>query len=204
VAWQGAVKALPNVRRTQVEAKARAEEVRARALAGEDFADLARRYSDDSTASRGGTLGGFDHGVMVRSFEDALRTLKVGAISEVVESPFGYHVIRRDALTEVHGAHLMVSWSGAERAPEGVTRTKEEARARAEAALAAVNAGREWGRVVAEFSDGPLKDDDGDLGWLARGQLARPLDQAMFDLDIAATSALIETPRGFHILRRLE
>lgn len=204
IAWSGAMTALPNVTRTQQEARVRAEEVRARLVGGADFADVAKGYSDDATGPRGGALGGFDDGTMVKPFEDALKTLQVGQLSEITESPFGYHIIRRDALVEIHGAHLIVSWVGADHAPTSVSRTKEQAFARVQEASSKLAGGGEWAAIVTLYSDGPMKADGGDLGWFGRSQLAPTLDAAAFDLDIGATSGIIETPRGYHILHRTE
>ncbi|MGD2069027.1 MAG: peptidylprolyl isomerase [Gemmatimonadota bacterium] len=72
-----------------------AGELRDRALAGEDFAALAREFSDDpGSASRGGDLGYFPRGEMVKPFDEAAFALQPGEISDVVETPYGYHVIR--------------------------------------------------------------------------------------------------------------
>lgn len=63
--------------------------------AGADFAGLAREHStDEATAADGGDLGFIERGQTVPPFEAALFALKPGEISEVVESPFGYHIIR--------------------------------------------------------------------------------------------------------------
>lgn len=204
VSWSGAVNALPNVQRTREEARARAEEARGKVLAGTDFAQVARAWSDDSTASRGGDLGGFEAGTMVAPFEAALRELRVGEVSRVVETPFGFHVIERLALQEVRCAHLVVTWKGAERAPGTVTRSQAEAKARVAEALGKARAGEPWEALVAAYSDGPMKDEGGDLGWFGPGQLAAPLDKAAFDLDIGQVSELVETARGYHLLKRLE
>lgn len=63
-----------------------------------DFAQLAREFSEDaSTAKGGGDLGCFARGVLVREFEDVAFALKVGETSEVVRTPFGFHVVQRVA-----------------------------------------------------------------------------------------------------------
>lgn len=75
--------------------RAFAEEIRERAIAGEDFARLAEAFSDDpGSAVEGGDLGFFGRGVMVPAFEEAAFALEPGEIGEVVESEFGLHVIR--------------------------------------------------------------------------------------------------------------
>ena len=73
--------------------------LRARALAGEDFADLAREYSEDiGSAQEGGELGWTSPGQMVPEFEAAMRDMQVGQIKdEVVETRYGMHVLRLDA-----------------------------------------------------------------------------------------------------------
>ncbi|MDR0378710.1 MAG: SurA N-terminal domain-containing protein [Candidatus Accumulibacter sp.] len=66
------------------------------------FAELAKKYSQDpGSAEKGGDLGFFGRGMMVKSFDDAVFGLKKGDISDVVESDFGYHIIR---LTDVREA----------------------------------------------------------------------------------------------------
>lgn len=64
---------------------------------GADFADVAREKSDCPSGSRGGDLGAFGKGVMVPEFEEAAFALDVDAVSGVVETDFGYHLIHRTA-----------------------------------------------------------------------------------------------------------
>ncbi len=204
VAFKGSVSSLSGADRTREEALARIEEAEARLKAGASFSEMAKAYSDDSTGPRGGDLGGFDEGTMVAPFEAALKALEPGQRSGIVETPFGFHLILREPLREVHCAHLMVTWKGADKASTTTTRTKEEARARVEEALAAARTGSEWAIVVRTFSDTPLKEDGGDLGWFGPKQLAPQLDEVAFNLDPGAVSDVIESPRGFHLLKRLE
>jgi peptidyl-prolyl cis-trans isomerase C len=87
-------------------ARRKIEEAERRAKSGEDFAELAREYSDDGTAVNGGKLGNIQRGQTVPSFEDAAFRMKAGEVSEVVESPFGYHVIKVTGHTESSTATL--------------------------------------------------------------------------------------------------
>ena len=82
-------------------AKDRAKAVLARAKKGEDFAALAKETSEGPSGARGGDLGYFGRGKMVKPFEEAAFKLKVGEVSDPVRSSFGYHIIlvegRREA-----------------------------------------------------------------------------------------------------------
>ena len=88
--------AAPSVVRTRDQAYAVAQDVLRRAKAGEDFARLTVEFSDEPNAGqRGGSLGRFGHGQMVKAFEDAAFALKPGELSPIVETGFGFHVIQR-------------------------------------------------------------------------------------------------------------
>lgn len=96
IQWMGAEQAGPSVVRSRDQALAVAQEVLRRARNKEDFARLAIEFSDEPGAGgRGGSLGRFGHGQMVPAFEAAAFKLGVGEISDIVESPFGFHVIQR-------------------------------------------------------------------------------------------------------------
>jgi len=95
IAYQGATRAKPNVTRTKEQAKKLAEQVAARIKKGEDFAKVAQELSDCSSKSKGGDLGTFTRDRMTPAFSQAAFALKVGEMSGVVETPFGFHVIKR-------------------------------------------------------------------------------------------------------------
>lgn len=83
-------------------AKKKAEDLLAKIKAGADFAALAKQYSDDpGSKAAGGDLGWIRHGMMVAPFESALFSLKEGQVSDPVETPYGWHLIK---LLGVHPA----------------------------------------------------------------------------------------------------
>ena len=93
------------VTRTQEEAKTRIEEVMSKIEQGEDFAELAKEYSDDPGSKENGglyenpvTAGGEEY---VKEYEDAAVALeKTGEISDIIETPFGYHILRAEEIQE--------------------------------------------------------------------------------------------------------
>jgi hypothetical protein len=86
----------PHVKRSRDEAMARAKEVLGKLREGADFTEMVREYSDEPGAvERGGSLGVFRREVMAESFAEAAFKLKVGEVSEVIETEFGFHVVQR-------------------------------------------------------------------------------------------------------------
>lgn len=115
-AIRAAFVALPKTPTTQDEAYAQREinRVLGEAKGGEDFAELARIYSDGPSGPRGGDLGFFGRGRMVKPFEDAAFALEPGQISDPVKTQFGWHIIKveekkgaADSL-QVHARHILI------------------------------------------------------------------------------------------------
>jgi peptidyl-prolyl cis-trans isomerase C len=78
----------------KIQARKKIEAVQKKVRQGEDFGSLAKANSEGPTAQRSGDLGYFSRGQMVKPFEDAAFALNVGEVSEIVETQFGYHLIK--------------------------------------------------------------------------------------------------------------
>jgi hypothetical protein len=86
----------PTIHRTRDEAQKRAQEALLKIRAGAVFEEVVKQYTDEpGGVDRGGDLGLFDKKSMVAPFSDAAFRLKVGEVSEVVETKYGFHVIKR-------------------------------------------------------------------------------------------------------------
>jgi peptidyl-prolyl cis-trans isomerase SurA len=136
-----------------------AARVKARAIldsirAGSDFAEMAERYSQDpGTAESGGDLGWFRRGQMVREFEDAAFSLPPGAVSDIVESDFGYHIIKveRARSGEVRARHILFR-------PELGGGDLGRARAQADTVAEKARAGTPMDQLYDEYAD-PMAPD---------------------------------------------
>jgi peptidyl-prolyl cis-trans isomerase C len=89
------IKVAPQAEESEkAEARKELEVIRERLGKGEDFGSLAREFSDGPTGGKGGDLGYFGRGQMVKPFEEAAFALKPGEVSDIVETRFGYHLIK--------------------------------------------------------------------------------------------------------------
>jgi peptidyl-prolyl cis-trans isomerase D len=114
------------------ETRATATEILTRAKAGEDFVSLAKTYSQDTgTAEQGGDLGFFSRGRMVKPFEEAAFSLPVGGVSDLVETPFGIHIIKVEAVEEER-VRTLAEVQDEIRQELGHTRARTRAREQAE------------------------------------------------------------------------
>jgi hypothetical protein len=181
-------------RRTDAEKRRQANQMLSQArTAGAGFAQLASRYSDDPGSKvAGGSLGLSTRGQFVPQFEDAAWQLAPGAVSPVVKTQFGYHIIRRPPLAEVRdsfrtglldrmsrqGDSLYVDSLNIKRKIQVVKRAPEYAKA----AVQDIDAARTSGRVLVKWRGGALEVRDF-IRWLGAldPQILQALPQATDD-----------------------
>ncbi|MEJ7734833.1 MAG: peptidylprolyl isomerase [Polyangiaceae bacterium] len=133
-------------------AKTKIEAVKARLDGGEDFAAVARATSDDTSSVRGGELGCVTKGMMVKPFEDAAFALEPGKRSDVVETEYGYHIIKLDQIAKGEEAERI----GRQQSTLDVFLAQEAERLSVEAAkeiLAAVRGGKPLADAVKAHLD---------------------------------------------------
>ncbi len=101
--------------------------------------------------------------------------------------------------------HVLVTYKGAKRAPKSVTRSKADAKARAAEALAKIRGGAPFEDVVKEYSDDTGSIDRmGSLGKFRRDDMDPAFSAAAFALGVGQVSDPVETPFGFHVIKRTQ
>ncbi len=128
---------------------ARGDEVLRELDSGGDFEVLARRFSDDvGSREFGGDLGWFSTGRMVAEFERAAFSMRVGSTSGLVESPFGFHIIRVDRArgAERQARHILIQ-------PEITAADVERARERADSVLTAIRGGAAIATLAERYNE---------------------------------------------------
>ncbi|MBI5836356.1 MAG: peptidylprolyl isomerase [Candidatus Eisenbacteria bacterium] len=181
--------------------KARAREkattVLTRLRAGEDFGKLATLFSDDPSAREEGKLPWFTPGTFDTTFEKAARALKPGQVSEVVETRFGFHVIRVDSVQgeKTLARHILVLVQ-----PD--TADSVRALEKARAVRARAFAREDFGKLAQQFSDDPDSR--------SRGGSLEPRELSAFSPDIGGVvskllpmqvSDVVRSPSGWVIFR---
>lgn len=205
LAWAGAEGASSTIERTEEEARERAELVSGLVRQdGTSFLEMAREYGDHELETRRIERG--DPEVDPRLAREAF-ALPVGRVSGAIRTPAGYFVIQRRPdpdvrLAEIAARHILVSFEGAQRASEDVTRTHDEAEALATDISRRAKEGEPWSRLHAQHSDETNGPEGGDLGTFGRGRMVPAFERAAFGLEVGEISDPVESPFGFHVIQR--
>jgi hypothetical protein len=132
-------------------------------------------------------------------------TDQFGPRADLAQQPDGVPVRPAPVEREIAGAmHILIAYKGAENAPKTITRTKEDARKRAETALNELKKDEsKFAELVKKYSDDAIsKPADGRLGNFERNAMPATFSDACFSMKVDALSDVVESPRGFHIIKR--
>jgi peptidyl-prolyl cis-trans isomerase SurA len=188
-------------------ARERAAKARAEALAGHDFGKLAATYSDGPDALRGGALGWRERDRLPELFASALEAMAPGAVSEVLRSPAGFHVLKlidrrvkggADApVVQTHARHILV------RTNEIVSEADAQRRL-SELRERVVKGGEDFAELAKRYSEDGTAARGGDLDWVHPGDTVPEFERAMNALAPGEISAPVKTPFGWHLIQVLE
>ncbi len=175
-------------------------EIQKKLKQGEDFATLARQYSEDPGSARnGGELGFVSRGTFVKEYEEAAFALEEGEISDIVQTQFGFHIIQ---LIERQGErintrHILIQLTPTPEDEERVIRKLETIRDHI------LNTDSTFSQMALKYSDDPnVEKDEGHLGEFEEGGFQiEQFEQAIQGLKEGEISEPFKTDFGYHIVR---
>jgi peptidyl-prolyl cis-trans isomerase SurA len=171
-----------------------------KAKAGENFALLAQSYSNDASAKNGGDLGWFGHGEMVPEFEKAAFALQPGEISAIVETKYGFHIIKctEKKPSKVKASHILISFR-----PSPEDQAKRQVFA--DSLYSLLKGGADFAQIAGQFSDDDSsKSKGGDLGWYTGEDLYPQFRETVAKMKVGEISEPLKSDYGLHILKALE
>lgn len=177
-----------------------------KAAAGEDFGKLAQEFSEDETTKNlQGDISYFTVLSTVYPFENAVYNLKVGEISKIVRTSFGYHIIkltdRKPNPGEVKVAHIMVVVPK-DAKPEDVKKAENKIND----IYSKLKAGEDFSKLALDFSDDKSSArKGGELPWFGIGRMVPEFEIASFELlNNGDYSKPIRTSFGWHIIKKID
>jgi peptidyl-prolyl cis-trans isomerase SurA len=190
---------------TIANAQRKAQELRERASAGENFADLAIQHSDAPDALEGGDLGWRNSGDLPALFARTAVLMRPGEVSEVLRSPSGFHILQlvdreggqQVQVAQTRARHILIS-------PDQI-RSEREAREQADLLYQRIRDGASFADLArAHSADTGSAARGGELGWLSAGETVPDFEEAMDRLPIGTVSEPVQSPFGWHIIEVLE
>jgi peptidyl-prolyl cis-trans isomerase SurA len=170
---------------------------------GADFAQIAAGFSDAKDALKGGDLGWRNNSTIPQLFMNELQTLKPGAISAILRSPSGFHILKliekrsnkTEVITQTHARHILIKTS------ELVSDT--EAQSRILDIQRQIEAGSEFAETAKRYSQDGSAQQGGDLDWISPGQTVPEFEAAMDKLQPGMTD-VVQTQFGWHLIKVIE
>jgi len=188
-------------------ARARAQKALAAAQAGADFASLAASYSDAADALQGGALGWRSHDRLPELFSSALSGMQPGAVSEVLRSPAGFHLLklsgRRGAaldsapVVQTRMRHILIRASESMSEGEALRRLND-LRSRI------AGGGADFAEMARVHSGDATAARGGELDWVYPGDTVPEFERAYQELKVGEVSQPVRTPFGYHLIQVLE
>jgi peptidyl-prolyl cis-trans isomerase SurA len=184
---------------SRIEAREKIAAIQARLAQGESFPELAKQVSEDpGTAKRGGELGFVERGTLFPSFEEAVFKLEPGQVSDIVETPIGFHLIQalEKRGDKINCRHILIRVEKSSQDEELVLRNLEKIRSR-------ILAGEDFKQVARSCSeDSTTRNQGGELGWLTPEDIQiDSFKNAVDTLRIGEITRPFQTQFGFHIVR---
>lgn len=185
--------------------KSTIDSIRICLVSGEDFGSLAKKYSSDRySAEKGGDLGGLWVGRYPYAFENAAYNTPVGHFSDVVETQFGYHIIKVNreypTLGKYRVAHIVKFY------PRNASDVDKETTAKSmDSIYTVLKNGADFAKVAtAESQDTRTAKNGGEIGWFGIDQLIKSLEEITLKTPIGQISEPTKLEHGIHILKVLE
>jgi peptidyl-prolyl cis-trans isomerase SurA len=186
--------------------KEKAEKAEAELKGGADFAQVSATYSDAQNALQGGNMGWRDEAKLPSLFVDAVKNLKPGDITPILQSANGYHILKlidkRGVDTQLivhqtHARHILIKTN------EVVT-DQDASNRLMELRDRLINGGADFAKLAKQYSNDLSAAQGGDLGWLNPGDTVPEFERAMDATPVGEISKPIKTPFGLHLIQVLE
>ncbi|WP_432723758.1 peptidylprolyl isomerase [Jeongeupia wiesaeckerbachi] len=184
----------------------RAQAAKQEIMSGADFSAVAAKFSTAPDATSGGQLGWRPTGSLPQAFTDLLDKMSVGATTEIIRSPAGFHLMKlldkreqnpKEIVTQTHARHILIKTN--ELVSDNDARQKlVQLRDRI------VNGGAKFEDMARAYSDDTSASRGGDLGWVNPGETVPEFEQAMNALQPNQVSQPVHSPFGYHLIQVLE
>lgn len=190
--------------------KAQAESDLAKVMKDPSFLETLAKASSTDSASQalGGDLGFIKDKPEYQGLYSAIQgESTVGVVNRLIETPTEYAVTKIEEVkpsgTEIHVAHILIQYAGAQSAPTSTTATKDQARTQTEALLKDLTP-KNFIDMAKKNSQEPGADQTGgDLGWFGKGMMVPEFENAAFALKAGEISKVVESPFGFHLIYKI-
>ena len=196
-------------------AKKKADEALGKASSGEDFAELAKQYSDDTaTKDNGGDMGWLTD-KDASDITAIARGLKIGETTKsLINRSNGYEILKLDEKRnktnpfdenevekEAKAAHLLICYDGIEGCASG--KSKDEAYAEIKK-ISEEATPENFAELAKKYSTDSTAANGGDLGWFSKGMMVKPFEDTVYQQKTGTISWVVETQFGYHLIYKID